>query len=115
MQRKEIEIEIKTIKTLELLGALNLIMSPLLLVDLKFGVGAMIILNGLVLNYLHNLGLSRRPASNLMVRTYSMFAPHLRTESLEINNGLRNIVNGGAAVFDELVLSFGRASSNPRR
>jgi len=106
-------IQEKTQKTAQLVGVANLVTSPLLLVDLRIGITALIAVNSILLYYLHGLGKSRRPGSNALNTVSTFFAAQTNTNSNEIENTFRNIVNGGAALHDECrsIATTGQSSS----
>lgn len=99
---KEGQSQEKVQKTGLLMGLVNLIVSPLYIVDSKMGLTVAIAANAAVLYQLHELGKSRRPGSNAINKIKTFFSSQTDTNSSEVNNAFRNIINGGAAVHDEL-------------
>lgn len=92
----------KATKTVFLLGVLNLCMAPLLS-NSSTGLLLMMIVNGSVITHLHSLGKKRRPASNALAAANSLFMDKADRELNEIENAFRNIINGGAAVHDDVL------------
>ncbi len=106
--RSNANVEEKMTKTMTLLGIANVIMSPLLIIDSRVGLVAMLAVNGLLMVNLHEIGRSRRPGSNAIVAVNSIFADRANREVTEADNAIRNIINGGAAIHDELALRLRR-------
>jgi hypothetical protein len=108
-------IEEKTIKTAQLVGLANLVCSPLLLINSQVGLVALIAMNSYLIYSLHGLGKSRRPGANALTKAQSLFSSQTNTNSNEIENGVRNIINGGAALHDEVTAFVAGASNSYRR
>jgi hypothetical protein len=106
MQNKDINTENKVIKTSLLIGLINLTLSPLYLIDTKLGLTASIAANTYLLHQLYELGKRRRLGSNILHGIHTFFSSQTNLESLELDNALRNIINGGEAIYDELSTSF---------
>lgn len=100
----------KSTKTAILVGALNIAISPLLIIDSRIGVAALVIANSLLTYYLHEFGKSRRPGSNALNSVNTFFAAQVGVGSNEVENKFRNIINGGAAVCDEFVTMASKLS-----
>ncbi len=100
MPKEEVSTE-ETKKTAVVLGLGNLILAPLYAFNAKIGFTASLALTGAALYQLHELGKSRRPVPNALNQANNFFSSQTGTTSTEINNAVSNIVNGGAAVFDE--------------
>ncbi|KTD07749.1 hypothetical protein [Legionella jamestowniensis] len=98
------QLKEKLDKTLCLLAVASLASSIFYLVDVKFGLAATIAINGCALYAFHEIGKNRRIGSNVLHRAHTFFAAQGNRESAEIYNAFRNIINGGAAVYDELIL-----------
>ncbi|MGQ3887917.1 hypothetical protein ACQUW5_02650 [Legionella sp. CNM-1927-20] len=106
MRNKDKKVEEKVTNTSKLLGLTNLIITPLYAFDAKIGLTATITANALLLYHLHELGKRRRPGSNTINKINTFFSSQANSESLEVDNALRNIVNGGDAVYNELSSKF---------
>lgn len=91
-----------TQKTALLLGVGNLILSPLYYVNAKLGITASLALTAAAIYELHELGKSRRPAGNAVNKANNFFSSITGAESSDIDNAVKNIVNGGAAVYDQI-------------
>ncbi|STY31295.1 Uncharacterised protein [Legionella wadsworthii] len=110
--------DVKMKKTLHVLVYTNLILSPLLLLDTQFALLAALVVNAVLIAQFNEIGKTRRAGSNLIHHTRS-FAQNFFAQkpAREINledadNTLRNIINGGAAVYDELADSLMGLSRN---
>jgi len=101
MKTNEVSTE-KTQKTSALLAVFNLILSPLYYLNAKLGLTTSIVLTGAALYELHEIGKSRRPGSNTLNNMNNFFAAQTGAPTSNIDNAVRNIVNGGDVVFDEL-------------
>lgn len=55
MPRKDTP-EVKMQKTLQVLGVVNLMLSPLLLIDSRLALAAGLVINGLLISQLHDIG-----------------------------------------------------------
>tara|TARA_R110000868_G_scaffold236416_3_gene490446 strand:+ start:544 stop:867 length:324 start_codon:yes stop_codon:yes gene_type:complete len=106
--RSNSNVEEKMGKTGALLGLANIVMSPLLFSDSRAGLVVMVALNGFLLSHLHGLGKRRRPGSNALSAVHSIFVDPTDREVIETDNTIRNIINGGAAMFDSLANRFCR-------
>jgi len=95
-------IEEKKTKTIELLKYANLVLAPLYLVDKQIGLVAALTFNAFFINYLHDLGKRRRSGANTLNKINTFFSSQGNENSLEVHNALRNIINGGAAIHDEI-------------
>lgn len=94
--------EEKLQKTVELIFCVNAVLASLYLIDAKLYFVAALLVNGMMLHALNDLGLRRRPGSNFLNTVNSIFASRGEANSREIENIFRNIINGGAALNDEL-------------
>jgi hypothetical protein len=106
------DLEDKAIKTAILLGALNVIASPLWLTS-SAGLLLTVAANALVIYKFNEIGERRRPGNNMLARGQTFFSTYLPNEYLqpnEVENSLRNVINGGAAVFDEITSAERRMS-----
>ncbi|STX50409.1 Uncharacterised protein [Legionella busanensis] len=106
MQKNDKKVEEKAANTSKLLGLVNLIITPLYALDTKVGLTVTLTANAFLLSYLHELGKRRRPGSNTINKINTFFSSQAKTESLEVENALRNIVNGGDAVYNEVLTKF---------
>ncbi|MGM9453475.1 hypothetical protein ACTAZI_09090 [Legionella bozemanae] len=110
--------EVKMQKTLQVLGVVNLMLSPLILIDSRLALAAGLVINGLLISQLHDIGKKRRPGSNLLNqgRTYfsgMFFTQNSPNENIgEVNNTIRNIINGGGAIHDEVTSMFSNKGPN---
>ncbi|QRN02423.1 hypothetical protein GH742_00185 [Legionella sp. MW5194] len=101
-------LEEKALKTRTVFLAANLIVLPFYCIDSTFGLAVSIVVNAVLLKALHDLGQSRRPGSNLLHATNRFFSNMTGRENAEeLNNTFRNVINGGAAVYDEMSLVYG--------
>ena len=101
--------EEKTAKTALLVGAANILTLPFFAYDTGLGLAAMAALNSFILYSLHSYGKERRAGSNLLNTGRTFFAAHTNTQGREVENTFRNIINGGAAVTDELAAALAPA------
>ena len=126
MFRNNNTVEEKAAKTALLLGALNLVTAPLAILATNRSLGMLLTIaaNVFVIYKLHELGKSRRSGSNMLntVNTFvsSKLPGDSNIQSAEVDNSVRNIINGGAAITDELVnglqhFSEQSSHSRPRR
>lgn len=99
-------IEEKMTKTALLLVLSNLILAPLYVFDSKLGLAASLILTARLLHKMHQLGQARRPGANVVNGLQRFFSSQFHTESGEIENTGRNIINGGEALLDEISNAF---------
>ncbi|MDX1836190.1 hypothetical protein DIZ81_02835 [Legionella taurinensis] len=113
--RKEVKqsVEDKALKTGKVVVAANLIVLPFYCIDSTLGLAVSVAVNAVLLKVLHDLGQSRRPGSNLLNAANRFFSNMTGSENHEeLNNTFRNIINGGAAVYDEMncvyAQTFGR-------
>ena len=95
----------KAQKTGVLIAVGNVLLSPLYYADTKLGLAASLALTSAAIYKLHELGKSRRPGANTLNQVNTFFSSQTDTRSSEIENSFRNVVNGGAAIFDEFVPS----------
>jgi len=94
--------EKKAIKTLHLVGIINLFILPLELVDSRLCLIASLAINARFIYELHDLGKRRRPGSNIINKAAAFFSTPLEADVLRLDNCLRNIINGGAALHDHI-------------
>lgn len=100
MQRSHEE---KAIKSFVVLGVTNLVVEGLgYLSQTNLGLIGSLALNGVLLYSMHELGRRRRPGANLRTRAGSFFASVIDAPSSDLENAFRNIINGGAAMYDEV-------------
>jgi hypothetical protein len=105
----------KAAKTAVLLGFMNFISAPIrgLVLGLRLGIGFMIGENFLALYMLHERGKSERRLSNLATNGASWLGSFFKSaepssdlvnkiEANKIENSIKNIVTGGAAITDEI-------------
>jgi len=106
MQRKPLSndqaLEIKTAKTAVLFGVTNIFVGLLSIVNSNSGILAFISLNSALMYYLHDLGKSRRVGANAINTGYSFFSSRVDNPGHDVENAYRNVINGGAAVVDEI-------------
>lgn len=100
--------ETKTLKTLIVFGCANLLLTPLTLIDSNYWLISSVLVNAFLLRELHSLGKSRRPGSNLLSNTNNFFSSHITGNSSQTENAFRNVINGGAAVHDEVAAKLVR-------
>ncbi len=91
----------KASKTFFLLCAVNLCMAPFLSQSTT-GLLSMLIINGALITHLHSIGKRRRPGANAITAANGFFTNRADQELNEVDNALRNIINGGAALFDDI-------------
>jgi hypothetical protein len=106
--------DVKMQKTLNVLGVVNLLLSPLLLVDARFALTAALIVNALLISQLHEIGRKRRVGSNLINQGRTFFSGSFLSSNIstqgtsseintgEIENAIKNVINGGGAIYDEV-------------
>ncbi|KTD45912.1 hypothetical protein Lrub_2709 [Legionella rubrilucens] len=99
-------LEEKALKTRTVFLAANLIVLPFYCIDSTFGLAVSVALNVVLLKVLHDLGQSRRPGSNLLNAADRFFSNMTGRNHEDLNNTFRNIINGGAAVYDEMSVVF---------
>ena len=92
----------KATKTVFLLGVLNLCIAPFLSSSTT-GLLMLAFINGSVITHLHGIGKKRRPASNAIAAANSFFMDRADRELNDVENAFRNIINGGAAVHDDIL------------
>ena len=93
-------IIVKTEKTLLLMGLVNLVVSPFYFFNTNLAIPITTLLNAALLYQLHELGKNRRPIANAVQKVDSFFSRKQVATTLETENSMRNIINGGAAVID---------------
>ena len=98
---KEISTE-KVKHTAILVGLLNLAAVPAFLADTRWGEGLCLFITGAAFYQFNKIGESRRPGSNMVNRMNNFFAPYTGDPSTDLDNTVRNIVNGGDAVYQQL-------------
>ncbi|WP_133137308.1 hypothetical protein [Legionella rowbothamii] len=107
MPKQAISTE-KVKNTSIVVGLLNVIALPAFFVDSRLGAGICLLLTGAALYQFNKIGESRRPGSNMVNRMNNFFAPYTGDPSTELDNAVRNIVNGGDSVYQQL-FSEGRS------
>ncbi len=105
-QEAKQSVEDKTVKTGQLFIAANLIVLPFYCIDTSFGLAVSVVLNTALLKSLHDLGQSRRPGSNLLHAANRFFSNVTGSDNNDLNNKFRNIINGGAAVYDQMSRAY---------
>lgn len=100
--RSNANVDEKMSKTGTVLGIASLLMAPLLLIDARLGLVAMLAVDGILLASMHDVGRRRRPGSNALVVANSIFADRANRQVAETDNAIRNVINGGAALYDDL-------------
>ncbi len=106
MSRDTHDVEVKTIKTGLLLGGISFAVYVIASSLTNASVGALITIavDAVAINKLHELGKSRRAGSNFFNAVNTHVAARVPSvPSMELENGFRNVVNGGAAVADEIL------------
>lgn len=93
MAKDDISTE-ETQKTAMLLGLGNLLLAPIYYFNAKVGLTASVAFTGAALYQLHELGKERRPVGN--------FFSSRTGSGGDIDNIVKNIVSGGAALYDEM-------------
>lgn len=101
MPKQEISTE-KVKHTSLVVGLLNAIALPAFLVDSRLGAGLCLFITGAALYHFNKIGESRRPGSNMVNRMNNFFAPYTGDPSTDLDNTVRNIVNGGDSVYQQL-------------
>lgn len=89
------KLDIKTVKTVGLMGVLNVILLPTTLFRGEMGLATSLAVNAVVLYGLHEIGRNNRPFSNALGSFAGFFSSSARDA-----NTLSNITNGGATVTD---------------
>jgi hypothetical protein len=102
MPKSDSKTQDKVVKTATVFGITNVLLSPLYWVDKKIGLTASLAANGYLIYHLHELGKERRPGANAINSINNFFVPHINGESHDLENSLRNVINGAAAVHDEI-------------
>lgn len=92
---------VKIQKTSTLVALINFSFLPLYYMDTRLGLTTSMIVTGIMLQRFYELGKERRPGANLLNTVNTFFAPHTDDPSTELANLGRNVINGGAATFDE--------------
>lgn len=105
-QNQKNKIQEKFEKTTKVVAAVNLMLLPLYVSVSKFSLLVSLIVNAALLHYFESLGKSRRPGLNALTSIQSFFSTSKNPESNELYNRYRNVINGGAAVYDELAARF---------
>ncbi|MDR3502037.1 MAG: hypothetical protein P4L79_05580 [Legionella sp.] len=101
MPRQTISTE-KVKHTAIVLGLLNVIALPAFLADSRLGAGLCLFITGAALYQFNNIGESRRPGSNMVNKVNNFFVPYTGDPSTDLDNTVRNIVNGGDFVYQKL-------------
>lgn len=110
-------VDVKSAKTACLLGALNLLVVPVACYTTKGSLGLLLTLaaNAFVIYKFHELGKSRRLGSNIANQTNRFFSARLpegAVQSTELENTFRNVINGGAAITDEIAVGVQQLANN---
>lgn len=79
-----------------------------LFLDTKFCFLALVVSNASLIYHLHEIGKSNRVGSNLIVNMASFFASSRLANEIKEENAIRNVINGGAAIYDEVVANSSR-------
>jgi len=110
----------KMLKTTLLLATINLLASPLYYVA-GGSAGSLISLaiNAFSVYQFHELGRSRRPGANAVTSARRFFSAQTSSQiggdTQELENTYRNIINGGAALADEIAQTAETCISKLRR
>ena len=110
MQSKEDKELEEAKKTGILLGVGNLLLWPVYYADSRWGVVASVAASAAALYGLHELGKSRR-SDNPLNQANNFFAQQTGASSNSIDNAFKNLVHGGAAVYDEIT----HPSTSPKK
>lgn len=97
----------KATKTVLLMSVVNLCMAPFLSQS-STGLALMLAVNGGLITHLQSLGKRRRAGSNMLAAANSLFMDKADQELNAIENTFRNIINGGAAIYDDILRAFTR-------
>ena len=104
MPREE-KINQKALKTGVLVGGVNLMLLPLYLYDSQLSFIVSCVTTVGMLYTFHEIGESRRPGSNALSGIGSFFCSnigaHAQAKNMKADNAFRNIINGGAATYDQ--------------
>ncbi|MDI1351207.1 MAG: hypothetical protein PSV35_00310 [bacterium] len=90
---------IQTEKTGFLLGLINLCLAPVYYLDTKLGLTASLAITAGVLYKCHQVGEARRPGANL---EHKLKTTLFSAGSNSCDNSVKNIVDGGAHIVDEV-------------
>lgn len=96
----------KVEKTKKIFIVANLALLPLFLFDPFVGLCCALTLNLLMISKLHELGKQRRPGSNAINQIQGFFATPTQSARLDNENSLKNIINGGAHLYDLVAQSL---------
>jgi len=112
MSRDNHDVEGKMVKTGLLLGGISLAtyITASFLSNSTVGLLITIAVDALAINKLHEMGKSRRAGSNFFntVQTHVAARSDGKIPSMDLENSFRNVINGGAAVVDEIAIAAGR-------
>jgi hypothetical protein len=101
-------LKIKMLKTGMVFGGVTIFSSIFagLFIEHKYFFFSLLLAN-LSLSYvLHEEGKLRRPGQNIFASCLSFLSPPEIARDIRDENFIRNIINGGAAYFDELIKEF---------
>ncbi|WED44286.1 hypothetical protein [Legionella cardiaca] len=100
------QIQVKAAKTVRLMSLLNLSILSLAPIDSRLCLGTIVVINAAVVYYLNELGKNRRFGSNILHKVDTFFSSPDEARAADFNNTIRNIINGGAALYDRLPEPF---------
>lgn len=114
--------QMKVPKTVALFSGANLACSLVACADGRVGFIGALIMNSWLIYQLHELGKSRRPGANLVVQgtdVVSRLSQGLFGKKAEkaiqddkLDNAVRNVCNGGAAMFDSICATLSPSHRN---
>lgn len=91
-------------KTGALLGVANLLMSPFYYMGSKIGLTFSLLTTTALIYTANEIGKENRPVENAVNKTNTFFSNPTQTDiGAEIDNTFRNIVTGGAVLFDKVI------------
>lgn len=109
-------IEEKLSKTAAVFAVVETISLTLTLIDSRVGLAFAIGANIFTLYKLHDFGHHRRAGANAVNNVHGLFAARTGRRTHDAENAIRNVINGGAYVFDEAAqLAENFNSTTPRR
>jgi hypothetical protein len=92
----------KALKTATVLGLVNLVVAvPFYSVRPGLALAMAIGVSSFMLYHFHELGKERRPGSNLINKANNFFSTYTKDPNTNLINAAKNIVNGGAAIYDD--------------
>jgi len=107
----------KMVKTAILFGAYNVVVMAIAgRVSSSLWLPLTLAANVFALYKFNELGKERRIGQNFVTKSRSFFSSHLpegAIETNEIENTFSNILNGGAAIADEVMMQVGKFMNKP--